>query len=76
MEYIQDQVLTHTWFVSTIGATTKNWERYISNFKIFLKATEVAGIHIQPEVADTPCVACIKAKNLLLLVGGTEVKTV
>ena len=34
-----------------------------------------AGGHDDPEVAGTPCTGCIKLKNLLMLVGGTEVKT-
>ena len=53
---------------------SKDWKEYINGFKIFLEATEMAGVHVKPEVAGTLCVACIKAKNLLLLAGGIEVK--
>ena len=54
---------------------SKDWEEYVDNFKIFPEATMAAGDHDNPEVAGTPCVACIKSKNLLMLVGGSEVKT-
>ena len=53
---------------------SKDWEEYIHDFKMFLEATEAAGVHVKPKIAGTLCVACIKAKNLLLLAGGTEVK--
>ena len=53
---------------------SKDWEQYIKGFKAFLKAMEVAGIHAEPKVAGTPCVACVKSKQLLILVGGTEVR--
>ena len=33
----------------------------------------MAGIHIRPEVTGTPCRACIEAKNLLMLAGGSEI---
>ena len=48
----------------------KDWEDYIKVFKEFLEATGVAGNHVNPEVANTPCAACVKAKNMLRLVGG------
>ena len=54
---------------------SKDWEEYVDNFKIFLKATTAAGAHNNPEVAGTPCVACIKAKMLLMLVGGSQIAT-
>ena len=53
----------------------KDWEDYLRVFSIFLKATGVAGVHASPEIAGTPCQACEKAKNILLLVGGEEVRT-
>ena len=34
-----------------------------------------AGVHDNPEVEVTPCVASIKSKNLIMLVGSPEVKT-
>ena len=53
----------------------KDWEDYIKVFKEFLEATGVAGNHVNPEVANTPCAACVKAKNMLRLVGGDQVRT-
>ena len=53
----------------------KDWEDYIKVFKEFLEATGVAGAHADPEVANTPCAACVKAKNMLRLVGGDQVRT-
>ena len=44
----------------------------MDDFKIFLEATEAAGVHVKPEVTGTLCIACIKAKNLWMLVGGSE----
>ena len=54
---------------------SKEWEDSLDNFRDFLEATTVAGGHERPEVACTPCVTCIKAKHLLKLVGGPEVRT-
>ena len=54
---------------------SKDWEEYMRTFSTFLKATGVAGVHASPEVAGTPCQACEKTKNILLLVGGEEVRT-
>ena len=51
---------------------SKDWEDY---FKEFLEATGVAGDHANPELADAPCSACKKAKNMLRLVGGEQVRT-
>ena len=53
----------------------KDWEDYIKVFKEFLEATGVTGEHVNPEVANTPCAACVKAKNMLRLVGGDQVRT-
>ena len=53
---------------------SKDWEKYMREFTTFLKATGVVGNHVSPEVAGTPCQACDKAKNMLLLVGGEEVR--
>ena len=53
----------------------KDWEDYIKVFKEFLEATGAAGAHADPEVANTPCAACVKAKNMLRLVGGDQVRT-
>ena len=53
----------------------KDWEDYVSGFTTFLKATGVAGVHDSPEISGTSCQACVKSKNMLLLVGGEEVKT-
>ena len=53
----------------------KDWDEYVKVFKEFLAATEVAGAHANPEVANTPCATCIKSKNMLRLVGGDEVRT-
>ena len=53
----------------------KDWEDYVRSFSTFLKATGVAGVHDSPEIAGTPCQACEKTKNILLLVGGEEVRT-
>ena len=54
---------------------SKDWEDYIKVFKEFLEATGVAGDHANPEVGNTPCSACKKAKNMLRLVGGEQVRT-
>ena len=53
----------------------KDWEDYIKVFKEFLEVTGVAGAHADPEVANTPCAACVKVKNRLRLVGGDQVRT-
>ena len=53
----------------------KDWEDYVKVFKEFLEATGVIGVHDDPEVRGTPCAACVKAKNMLRLVGGNEVRT-
>ena len=52
----------------------RDWEDYLENFQDFLKATEIAGAHEDPEVAGRVCGACKKSKNLLKLIGGPEVK--
>ena len=54
---------------------SKDWEDYIKVFREFLEATGVAGDHADPEVVDAPCSACKKAKNMLRLVGGEQVRT-
>ena len=38
----------------------KDWENYVQDFKKFLQITKVAGTHENPEVADTPCMACME----------------
>ena len=48
----------------------KDWEDYVKVFKEFLEATGVTGVHDDPEVRGTPCAACVKAKNMLRLMGG------
>ena len=48
----------------------KDWDDYVKVFQEFLGATGVAGVHANPEIADSPCAACLKAKNMLRLVGG------
>ena len=52
----------------------RDWEEYIKEFEIFLGATIIARSH-KPEIAGEPCVGCKNAKMLLMLVGGTEAKT-
>ena len=52
----------------------KDWEDYQKVFLEFLAATGVAGVHANPEVAGTACAACVKAKNMLRLVGGDEMR--
>ena len=52
---------------------SKDWEEYINNFKTFLETTMVA--HKNPEAAGTPCEACRTSIFWIMLVGGTEVKT-
>ena len=42
----------------------KDWDDYIKVFQVFLGATGVAGVHVNPEIADSPCAACLKANNL------------
>ena len=54
----------------------RDWEDYFDNFGDFLEVTTIAGQHVNPEVAGTPCRACVKSKHLLKLVGGPEVKTI
>ena len=53
----------------------KDWDDYVKVFQEFLRATGVAGVHANPEIADSPCAACLKAKNMLRLVGGDQVRT-
>ena len=53
----------------------KDWEDYLRVFKEFLEATGIVGDHADPETPNRPCAACIKAKNMLRLVGGDEVRT-
>ena len=53
----------------------RDWEDYLENFQDFLEATDIAGIHNNPEVVGRVCGACKKSKNLLKLIGGPEVKT-
>ena len=53
----------------------KNWDDYVKVFQEFWGATGVAGVHANPEIADSPCAACLKAKNMLRLVGGDQVRT-
>ena len=53
----------------------KDYEDYVKVFKEFLAATGVAGDHTNPEVVGTPCGACVKAKNMLRLVGGDQIRT-
>merc|ERR1712059_53815 len=53
----------------------RDWEDFLENFKDFLEATDIAGVHNQPEIPGTVCAACKKSKNLLKLIGGPEVKT-
>ena len=52
---------------------SKDWKEYVDKFKLFLKVTKVAGVHVKPEVAGTPCVACKNSKNLLRIRGGSEI---
>ena len=54
---------------------SKDWDDYVKVFQEFLGATGVAGVHANPEVADNHCAACLKAKNMLRLVGGDQVRT-
>ena len=54
---------------------SKDWEHYVKVFQEFLDATGVPGTQDNPEKANTPCAACIKAKNMLRLVGGDQVRT-
>jgi hypothetical protein len=54
---------------------SKDSEDYVKVFQEFLGATGVAGVHANPEVANNPCAACLKAKNMLRLVGGDQVRT-
>ena len=54
---------------------SKDWDDYVKVFQEFLGATGVAGVHANPEVADNPCAASLKAKNMLRLVGGDQVRT-
>ena len=48
----------------------RDWEDYLENFQDFLKATDIAGVHNNPEVVGRVCGACKKSKNLLKLIGG------
>ena len=54
---------------------SKDWDDYVKVFQEFLGATGIAGVHANPEVADSPCAACVKAKCMLRLVGGDQVWT-
>ena len=54
---------------------SKDWDDYVKVFQEFLGATGVAGVHANPEVANSSCAACLKAKNMLRLVGGDQVRT-
>ena len=53
----------------------KDWEDYVKVFKEFITATGVTGDHAAPEVEGVPCAACIKAKNMMRLVGRDQVRT-
>ena len=44
-------------------------------FNVFLEATGTIPAHPDPEVPHTPCAACKKTRNLMILIGGTEVNT-
>ena len=54
---------------------SKDWEEYVNDFKRFLEVTGATGDHKNLAVVDTPCTACIKSKELIILIGGSEVKT-
>ena len=54
---------------------SQDWEEYIYTFNVFLDATGTKPAHTNPEVPDTPCLACKKTRNLMILIGSTEVKT-
>ena len=43
-------------------------------FQEFLAATGITGERRNPEEENNPCTACTKAKNMLRLVGGDEVR--
>ena len=49
----------------------RDWEKYI---KAFLGVVKIIKDHNSPEIAGTPCAGCRNAKDLLILVGGTELK--
>ena len=53
----------------------KDWDDYVKVFQEFLGPTGIAGVHANPEVVDSPCDACVKAKCMLRLVGGDQVRT-
>ena len=54
---------------------SQDWEEYVYTFNVFLEATGTIPAHTDPEVLNTPCVACKKMMNLMILIGGMEVKT-
>ena len=56
-------------------ALLKDWEDYVKVFKKLITATGVTGDHIAPEVEGAPCAACVKANNMIRLVGGDQVRT-
>ena len=51
-----------------------DWEEYIYTFNVFLEVTGQIPAHEDPEVVGTPCTACKKTKQILILIGGLEVK--
>ena len=53
----------------------KDWDNYVKVFQEFFGATGIAGVHANPEVVDSPCAACVKAKCMLRLVWGDQVWT-
>ena len=54
---------------------SQDWEEYVYTFNVFLEVTGTIPGHPNPEVPDTPCAACKKTRNLMILIGSTEVKT-
>ena len=54
----------------------RDWEKYIDELKTFLRATKIARSHSKPEIAGMPCAGCRNTRMLLMLVGGTETKTI
>ena len=53
---------------------SQDWEEYVYTFNVFLEATGIIPAHATPEVPNAPCMAYKKMRNLMILIGGTEVK--
>ena len=60
---------------SDMDKVVGDWEGYIQNFEDYLHSVKRVGAHKNPEKIGAPCDACMKSKELLKSIGGSEAKT-